>query len=122
VQSHKYEIQQSAFSDEIFPPLPYSSGFADVSEVLPTGLEFVPLLDSEGELASSVSTCVRVALAVTGKEYALIAEHLPQELRRLAVCGTVFARMSPDQKTQLVHSMQELVGLLCSSAIKMHFK
>lgn len=83
---------------------------ADVSEVLPTGLEFVPLLTAEEPVVQSAASCMRIALAVTGKEFALIAEHLPHELRRLAVSGAVFARMSPDQKTELVHVMQELVG------------
>jgi hypothetical protein len=83
-----------------------------VNEVLPTGLDFVPLLESEAALAQSSQQNMCVALAVTGKEFALIAEHLPYELKRLAVCGAVFARMSPDQKTQLIHTMQEVVRRL----------
>eukprot|EP00048_Salpingoeca_helianthica_P023068 m.22053 g.22053 ORF g.22053 m.22053 type:complete len:1155 (-) comp8219_c0_seq1:45-3509(-) len=97
-----YELQMAMMENDAF-----------VSEALPTGLEFVPLLDSESALARSTDHCMRVALAVTGKEFALIAEHLPNELKRLAVCGSVFARMSPDQKTQLIHTMQEVGYCVC---------
>ncbi|XP_077509717.1 polyamine-transporting ATPase anne boleyn isoform X2 [Amblyomma americanum] len=47
-------------------------------------------------------------VAVTGKTFAVLREHYPDVLRRVAVCGVVFARMAPDQKQQLVELLQEM--------------
>ncbi|XP_071945615.1 polyamine-transporting ATPase 13A3-like isoform X2 [Antedon mediterranea] len=45
---------------------------------------------------------------VDGKSFAAIHEHFPELLPRVALKGCVFARMSPDQKTQLVEALQKL--------------
>lgn len=50
----------------------------------------------------------RFHFAVTGKAYAVIKEYFPDLMPKLAVRGTVFARMSPDQKQQLVEQLQDL--------------
>ncbi|XP_037566605.2 LOW QUALITY PROTEIN: polyamine-transporting ATPase 13A3-like [Dermacentor silvarum] len=47
-------------------------------------------------------------VAVTGKTFAVLREHYPDVLQRVAVCGAVFARMAPDQKQQLVELLQEM--------------
>ncbi|XP_075629133.1 polyamine-transporting ATPase 13A2 isoform X3 [Balearica regulorum gibbericeps] len=47
-------------------------------------------------------------LALNGKSFAVVCEHFPDLLPKILVRATVFARMSPDQKTQLVCSLQEL--------------
>ncbi|KAG0418795.1 hypothetical protein HPB47_004586 [Ixodes persulcatus] len=47
-------------------------------------------------------------VAITGKTFAVLREHYPDILRRVAVCGTVFARMAPDQKQQLIELLQEM--------------
>ncbi|MEQ2243969.1 hypothetical protein ILYODFUR_012327, partial [Ilyodon furcidens] len=44
--------------------------------------------------------------AVNGRAFAVITEHFPQLIQKLALRSTVFARMSPDQKTQLVEILQ----------------
>ncbi|TNM97962.1 hypothetical protein fugu_014208 [Takifugu bimaculatus] len=44
--------------------------------------------------------------AVSGKAFAVITEHFPQLLQKLLLRAAVFARMTPDQKTQLVEVMQ----------------
>ncbi|XP_037837958.1 probable cation-transporting ATPase 13A3 isoform X2 [Kryptolebias marmoratus] len=44
--------------------------------------------------------------AVSGKAFAVITEHFPQLLQKLTLRATVFARMAPDQKTQLVEILQ----------------
>lgn len=44
--------------------------------------------------------------AMNGKSFAVIAEHFPDMLQKLALHGTVFARMAPDQKTQLIETLQ----------------
>ena len=46
--------------------------------------------------------------AVTGKIFSLIQSRYPNFYLRLLVCGTVFARMLPDQKTSLVEGLQSL--------------
>ncbi|XP_032238659.2 polyamine-transporting ATPase 13A3 isoform X2 [Nematostella vectensis] len=47
-------------------------------------------------------------IAVSGKTFAYIRENEPQLMKRLLVCGTVFARMSPEQKTHLVEELQSI--------------
>ena len=47
-------------------------------------------------------------LAITGKSWACIQEHYPELVARCAVKGTIFARMSPDQKQQLIQELQHL--------------
>ncbi|XP_029904873.1 probable cation-transporting ATPase 13A3 isoform X2 [Myripristis murdjan] len=44
--------------------------------------------------------------AMNGKTFAVIAEHFPDMLQKLVLHGTVFARMAPDQKTQLIEALQ----------------
>ncbi|KAK5624237.1 hypothetical protein CRENBAI_000055 [Crenichthys baileyi] len=44
--------------------------------------------------------------AVNGRAFAVITEHFPQLIQKLALRSTVFARMAPDQKTQLVEILQ----------------
>ncbi|XP_040910771.1 probable cation-transporting ATPase 13A3 isoform X2 [Toxotes jaculatrix] len=46
--------------------------------------------------------------AVSGKAFAVIMEHFPQLVQKLVLRATVFARMAPDQKTQLVEVLQSI--------------
>ncbi|NXT91048.1 AT132 ATPase, partial [Anhinga rufa] len=46
--------------------------------------------------------------ALNGKSFAVVCEHFADLLPKILIRATVFARMSPDQKTQLVCSLQEL--------------
>ncbi|TMS10115.1 putative cation-transporting ATPase 13A3 [Larimichthys crocea] len=46
--------------------------------------------------------------AVNGKTFAVITEHFPQLIQKLVLRATVFARMAPDQKTQLVEILQSI--------------
>ncbi|XP_019958108.2 polyamine-transporting ATPase 13A3-like isoform X2 [Paralichthys olivaceus] len=46
--------------------------------------------------------------AVSGKAFAVITEHFPQLVQKLILGATVFARMAPDQKTQLVEILQSI--------------
>uniref|UniRef100_UPI0037E71000 polyamine-transporting ATPase 13A3-like n=1 Tax=Semicossyphus pulcher TaxID=241346 RepID=UPI0037E71000 len=46
--------------------------------------------------------------AVSGKAFAVITEHFPQLVQKLVLRATVFARMAPDQKTQLVEVLQSI--------------
>ncbi|XP_077998098.1 polyamine-transporting ATPase 13A3-like isoform X2 [Glandiceps talaboti] len=47
-------------------------------------------------------------LAMDGKTFAVILEHFPELVPKIALKGTVFARMAPDQKAQLVEALQSL--------------
>uniref|UniRef100_A0A3Q3XDB8 Polyamine-transporting ATPase 13A3 n=1 Tax=Mola mola TaxID=94237 RepID=A0A3Q3XDB8_MOLML len=44
--------------------------------------------------------------AMCGRSFAVITEHFPQLVQKLALRATVLARMAPDQKTQLVEVLQ----------------
>ncbi|XP_028988341.1 polyamine-transporting ATPase 13A3-like [Betta splendens] len=46
--------------------------------------------------------------AVNGRAFAVITEHFPHLIQKLALRATVFARMTPDQKTQLVDALQSM--------------
>ncbi|XP_071454972.1 polyamine-transporting ATPase 13A3-like [Hetaerina americana] len=49
-----------------------------------------------------------VVLAATGRTWDVVREHFREVMARLCVRGVVFARMSPDQKQQLVQELQTL--------------
>ncbi|MBN3304550.1 AT133 ATPase, partial [Amia calva] len=46
--------------------------------------------------------------ALTGRSFCTLLEHFPDLLPKLLLCGTVFARMAPEQKTQLVEELQQV--------------
>uniref|UniRef100_A0A9J8DHB5 ATPase 13A3 n=1 Tax=Cyprinus carpio carpio TaxID=630221 RepID=A0A9J8DHB5_CYPCA len=46
--------------------------------------------------------------AMNGKSFAVITEHFQDLLQKLVLHGTVFARMAPDQKTQLVETLESV--------------
>ncbi|TKS77164.1 Cation-transporting ATPase 13A2 [Collichthys lucidus] len=47
-------------------------------------------------------------LAISGKSFAALCDHFPEYLPKVLLRSTVFARMTPDQKTQLVKELQKL--------------
>ncbi|KAB7503984.1 putative cation-transporting ATPase, partial [Armadillidium nasatum] len=50
----------------------------------------------------------KYCFAVEGKSWAIINSHFPDLLQKLVVRGSIFARMSPDQKQQLITELQSL--------------
>lgn len=46
--------------------------------------------------------------AVTGKSWSILKAHFPKYLPKIIQKGTIFARMSPDQKAQLVEEYQDI--------------
>ena len=50
----------------------------------------------------------QIVFAVNGRSFEVIRNEHPDLLEKLAVRGTVFARMSPDQKQQLIEILQDL--------------
>uniref|UniRef100_A0A665X0X8 P-type ATPase A domain-containing protein n=1 Tax=Echeneis naucrates TaxID=173247 RepID=A0A665X0X8_ECHNA len=47
-------------------------------------------------------------LAISGKSFAALCDYFPEYLPKVLMRATVFARMTPDQKTQLVKELQKL--------------
>ncbi|XP_064894196.1 polyamine-transporting ATPase 13A2 isoform X9 [Columba livia] len=82
----------------------------------PAALKFVLAEHSQGEeqlegLQRRDGCCLQPQpchFALNGKSFAVVCEHFPDLLPKILIRATVFARMSPDQKTQLVCSLQEL--------------
>lgn len=64
--------------------------------------------------------------ALTGATWSVIRTHFPDLIPRIATRGAVFSRMSPDQKQQLIQSLQALgyyVGKIFSNQLtKIHLK
>ncbi|XP_054624927.1 polyamine-transporting ATPase 13A3-like isoform X2 [Dunckerocampus dactyliophorus] len=50
----------------------------------------------------------RYHFAVSGQAFAVITEHFPDLVQKFLMRATVFARMTPDQKTQLVQALQNI--------------
>uniref|UniRef100_A0A8C1UW36 Polyamine-transporting ATPase 13A3 n=1 Tax=Cyprinus carpio TaxID=7962 RepID=A0A8C1UW36_CYPCA len=66
----------------------------------PTKLEFSDTLTK--------ITVTQYHFAMSGKSFAVIIEHFQDLLQKLVLHGTVFARMAPDQKTQLVETLESV--------------
>lgn len=62
----------------------------------------------ETKIAMPDSTDSNYHFALDGRSWAIIRKHFPLTLQKICVRGTVFARMSPDQKSQLIEVLQEL--------------
>ncbi|KAF3426213.1 hypothetical protein E2986_01905 [Frieseomelitta varia] len=50
----------------------------------------------------------KYVFALTGKTWALVKQYYPELIPKLVTRGAIFARMSPDQKQQLVQELQSL--------------
>ncbi|XP_039241530.1 polyamine-transporting ATPase 13A2 isoform X6 [Pipra filicauda] len=82
----------------------------------PAALRFLPAEDSQGEEQpqgleqrdGSSPPPQPCHLALNGKSFQVVCEHFADLLPRILLRATVFARMLPEQKTQLVCSLQEL--------------
>ncbi|KAM7409529.1 hypothetical protein PAMA_001151 [Pampus argenteus] len=62
----------------------------------------------EDECRNEPKTQELYHFAMNGKSFAIIEEHFPDLLQKLVLHGTVFARMAPDQKTQLIEALQDV--------------
>uniref|UniRef100_A0A3B1IGT9 ATPase 13A3 n=1 Tax=Astyanax mexicanus TaxID=7994 RepID=A0A3B1IGT9_ASTMX len=71
----------------------------------PAVLEVQISLDDKPEEQKAVE---QYHFAMSGKSFAVITEHFQDLLQKLVLHGTVFARMAPDQKTQLVETLQSV--------------
>lgn len=76
-----------------------------------TSLETVEsqtMTDQNTALARPVSLFNNYRFAVTGKVWAAVHDHHPELIPKLITRGSIFARMSPEQKQQLVQELQNL--------------
>ncbi|CAC5383954.1 Probable cation-transporting ATPase 13A3,Cation-transporting ATPase 13A2,Cation-transporting ATPase catp-5 [Mytilus coruscus] len=85
----------------------------------PARIEWIPVENPvqdnipEGEFQGYQSVDMRehlerTHLAVTGKSWKVITDYFKDLIPRICVKGSVFCRMSPDQKCQLIEKMQEI--------------
>ena len=57
---------------------------------------------------SNVKTSGKLHVAITGKSFRVLRDYYPELLQKVVIRGTVFARMAPDQKQQLIEMLQDL--------------
>ncbi|XP_074162204.1 polyamine-transporting ATPase 13A2 isoform X1 [Sminthopsis crassicaudata] len=80
----------------------------------PASIKFVPFEHSlAGEQAEPKGYIVELTrepchLALNGKAFAVILDHFPELLPKILLQATIFARMTPEQKTQLVCGFRNL--------------
>ncbi|XP_019524963.3 polyamine-transporting ATPase 13A3-like [Aedes albopictus] len=65
-------------------------------------------VDSEKGVSVSGVQGGSFRFALTGKTWAIVKEHFPELVPTIITFGTVFARMSPDQKQHLITDLQNL--------------
>ncbi|XP_044524629.1 polyamine-transporting ATPase 13A2 [Gracilinanus agilis] len=86
----------------------------------PASIKFVPFEHPSNEDEAAPKGCtVELArehchLALNGKAFAVILDHFPELLPKILLQGTIFARMTPEQKTQLVCGFRNLKEGRCS--------
>jgi cation-transporting ATPase 13A2 len=69
----------------------------------------VPPVEGDASLPYDISNLRNYSLAVSGDVFRWIIDYAPPDvLQRMLVCGQVFARMSPDEKHELVEKLQTL--------------
>ena len=56
---------------------------------------------------------LQIAFAIDGTSYDIVKRYFPKEAEKLRVKGTVFARMSPDQKESLIGMCTKLFVPCC---------
>uniref|UniRef100_H9H9I3 Polyamine-transporting ATPase 13A3 n=1 Tax=Monodelphis domestica TaxID=13616 RepID=H9H9I3_MONDO len=89
------------------------------ADTLVTRCASSPEIDSE--LAHDSLEDLQVApyhFAMNGKSFSVILEHFQDLVPKLVLHGTVFARMAPDQKTQLVEALQNVEASRARSGLR----
>lgn len=65
-------------------------------------------MDAEVSIQLEEAAQDSYCFAMEGKSWSVVHQYFPELLQKLVVRGSVFARMSPDQKQQLVLELQSL--------------
>ncbi|XP_016338212.1 probable cation-transporting ATPase 13A3 isoform X3 [Sinocyclocheilus anshuiensis] len=74
----------------------------------PTKLEEMDIIMEDGHSVDEMRIQEQYHFAMSGKSFSVIIEHFQDLLQKLVLHGTVFARMAPDQKTQLVETLESV--------------
>ncbi|XP_026077341.1 probable cation-transporting ATPase 13A3 isoform X1 [Carassius auratus] len=74
----------------------------------PTKLEEMEIILEDGHSVDEMRVLEQYHFAMSGKSFSVIIEHFQDLLQKLVLHGTVFARMAPDQKTQLVETLESV--------------
>uniref|UniRef100_A0A673YC44 ATPase cation transporting 13A2 n=1 Tax=Salmo trutta TaxID=8032 RepID=A0A673YC44_SALTR len=73
-----------------------------------TGQSMPSLRFHLGEGGTEATGVINYHLAINGKSFSALCDHFPEYLPKVLMRGTVYARMAPEQKTQLVTELQKL--------------
>lgn len=84
----------------------YTDSLSQCSESSAIDSEAIPIKLAHDSLEDLEVT--RYHFAMNGKSFSVILEHFQDLVPKLMLHGTVFARMAPDQKTQLVEALQNV--------------
>ncbi|XP_076404790.1 polyamine-transporting ATPase 13A3 isoform X4 [Peromyscus maniculatus bairdii] len=84
----------------------YADSLTQCSESSAIDSEDIPIKLARDSLEDLQFT--RFHFAMNGKSFSVILEHFQDLVPKLMLHGTVFARMAPDQKTQLVEALQNV--------------
>ncbi|XP_051047236.1 polyamine-transporting ATPase 13A3 isoform X2 [Phodopus roborovskii] len=84
----------------------YADSLTQCNEPSAIDSEAIPIKLAHDSLEDLQST--RYHFAMNGKSFSVILEHFQDLVPKLMLHGTVFARMAPDQKTQLVEALQNV--------------
>ncbi|XP_075224909.1 polyamine-transporting ATPase 13A3-like isoform X2 [Lycorma delicatula] len=87
------------------PTISYITGKVSYGVLEPNGENFIT---SDCEAGNSIISLNSYRFAITGNSWAIIREHCPELIPKLCVRGAVFARMSSEQKQQLIQDLQQL--------------
>nr|XP_048309917.1 polyamine-transporting ATPase 13A3 isoform X3 [Myodes glareolus] len=84
----------------------YADSLTQCNESSAIDSEAIPIKLAHDSLEDLPSTPYHFAM--NGKSFSVILEHFQDLVPKLMLHGTVFARMAPDQKTQLVEALQNV--------------
>ena len=72
------------------------------------------ILDCIQAIGGGQNTGKEPRLAITGRTWSIVRQHFPELVPRVLLRTVVWARMSPDQKAQLVEALQVLTKVASS--------
>ncbi|KAH0547164.1 polyamine-transporting ATPase 13A3-like isoform X1 [Cotesia glomerata] len=100
---------QVYFSRSDVSPIPSSiSEITDLNSIVSLEIESRSFVRPDNAYLDDYHKNNKYVFAVTGKTWAILKQFHPELIPKIATRGAIYARMSPDQKQQLV---QELQGL-----------
>ncbi|XP_045583317.1 polyamine-transporting ATPase 13A3 isoform X2 [Procambarus clarkii] len=104
-------LQQQVISIKAVPPhqgLPACLTFHATTAKTPASPVGMRQVDAGVGICLEDDTNDSYCFAMEGKSWGVVHEYFPDKLQKMVVRGAIFARMSPDQKQQLVLELQAL--------------